>query len=468
MNSPSSTGAIRTVKSGAKLKGLVKSGWLSGRKSKSGRKKRSSSAFDNSDDASTIAASIAIDDDTRTNKTYLINDAASSYNTLPALAVPDEEEPTIAVLDLVVLLMDPTSHRFELLQLEFEDATKAKVSDVLIQIPISVTEPSLKELVYDGILDENYYRASAEVLRGGTTVLPSSKLLDAFGDCGSTPKSKKMVLVAKPSGVANAECLRLAKPILTNKDVSKMLELSGFNVSGWKSKKFPTRAAEKLETGKRADPKKLDSSKRNLGGNAAKQPVANTGKTDATAPTAPTQNSTRSYLLLGLVFSLLVGTLVQSIAVKPVPAGSYLKPGTYKSSCGLFGYVSLFAPGWKETARSLLGVAGMAPPDVLTCEDEFLRVNYDGTVALYDSNRQPFLILKGEVCDDKDSGNDCRNGLFMDATDKMLFMGGKPLKQAVVRKSNQKKKLSPWPFEEEPVKLKYKIGTKKMFPTTPN
>ena len=218
------------TKSGPGLKGLVKSGWSSMRRIKKSPKKNRSS--NSADDASIISAqstatvSIAIDEDVKTSKSF---SSLSSSNTLASLV--DEAAPTTTiansatpkvmtrpVLDLVVLLMDSISHRFELLQLEFEDRSTAKVSDLLVQIPLSVTEPSLKKLIYDGILDENYYRASAEIL-GGMSVLPSSILYETFGSGRST----KMVLVAKPEGVSNAECLRLAKPILSNRDVSKMV-----------------------------------------------------------------------------------------------------------------------------------------------------------------------------------------------------------------------------------------------------
>eukprot|EP00536_Pseudo-nitzschia_multiseries_P007458 jgi/Psemu1/18011/gm1.18011_g len=593
MRSPSSTGAVRGAKSSgkSKVKGLVKSGWLSGRKSKSksnksGSKKRSNSNSNNSnsnsnnssstsrvggggDDAasilsaqSTVAASVVIDNNddatSKTSKTYL-NDGASatsSSNTLPALA--DEKGAVVAggscilegneaehetaeaaaaasstaaaaVLDLVVLLMDPASHRFELLQLEFEDANRAKVSDVLVQIPISVTEPSLKKLVYDGVLDENYYRATTEVLGGGTTVRPSSRLLEAFGSnyCSNSNNnnnnsyyytsdhttsapvvtttsvgSKKMVLVAKPVGVSNAECLRLAKPILTNRDVSKMLELSGFNVSGWKSKKFPSRAAEKVDKANKkkattagattsatatAGPKKLGEQHQQLAAAiASATPPPKTKKAAAAAAAPPIPNSPGSYLALGLVFALVATMLFQSVVVKPLSPGAVLTPGTYKTKCGLFGYISLFAPaGWKEAVATGYGslfsssyyygdetLSSLSPPGFLSCRDEFLRVGYDGTVTLYDSDRKPSMILRGNVCGEENdtttttTASSCRDGLWMDPTDNTLSMGGKAVRQAWVRKSDRDKKLSPWPFAEEPARLKYKVGSSKVFPAT--
>jgi hypothetical protein len=194
---------------------------------------------------STPAASIAIDSNYETE----LENAFLESTPMKKKTGQVEASGTSAGLDLVVLLMDPISHRFELLQLEFDEKLKAKVSDLLTQIPISVTEPSLKSIVYDGILDHNYYRSSVAVAldatavvvsskdndavgRGQYKVLPSSRIVEAFGGGnGSTSSSKsktatpntKMVLVARPTGISDAETLRLARPILTNKDVSKMV-----------------------------------------------------------------------------------------------------------------------------------------------------------------------------------------------------------------------------------------------------
>ena len=57
-------------------------------------------------------------------------------------------------LQLVLLLMDPKSRRFELLQLEF-DSDQARVADIIQQIPISVTEADIRSQNYDCVLDES-------------------------------------------------------------------------------------------------------------------------------------------------------------------------------------------------------------------------------------------------------------------------------------------------------------------------
>ena len=112
------------------------------------------------------------------------------------------QQPTF-ILKVVLLLMDPETRRFELLQLEF-DSNKALVSDVLAQIPISVTEDTLRKQYYVAIA--NQY---------GTEMVPA-KLLASF--CKGNE-----VLVAIPSNVSTAECIRLARPILSDENVVAMV-----------------------------------------------------------------------------------------------------------------------------------------------------------------------------------------------------------------------------------------------------
>jgi hypothetical protein len=107
------------------------------------------------------------------------------------------------MLKVVLLLMDPETRRFELLQLEF-DSDKALVSDVLTQIPVAVTEEVLKKQTYIGICGA----AGAE--------MNSGILLSEF--CQGND-----VLVAVPDGVPASECARLARPILNDEKVINMV-----------------------------------------------------------------------------------------------------------------------------------------------------------------------------------------------------------------------------------------------------
>lgn len=109
----------------------------------------------------------------------------------------------VFMLKVVLLLMDPETRRFELLQLEF-DSDKALVSDVLTQIPVAVTEEVLKKQTYVGICGSS------------GSQMDSAVLLSDF--CNGND-----VLVAVPSGVPASECARLARPILNDEKVINMV-----------------------------------------------------------------------------------------------------------------------------------------------------------------------------------------------------------------------------------------------------
>jgi hypothetical protein len=196
--------------------GLVKSKWSFRRNKGSGKstKKRSNSS------TSSRTASIVMNDDENSKTMFLIENP-SSPTTVQA-GSPELEYNVGSGLDLVVLLMHPLSHRFELLQLEFDEASRAKVSDLLSQIPLSVTEVCLKDQLYDSILDQD------STDQGKPRVLKSTRLVEAFGHAGSklmheSSASSKMVLVARPQGVSDMDALKMAKPIFANKDIANMV-----------------------------------------------------------------------------------------------------------------------------------------------------------------------------------------------------------------------------------------------------
>lgn len=195
---------------GSKLKGMVKDAM---------RKMSNRSSYsDVSSRTSTDDNLIALNNDSGGKKVAAIgsifNSTGGASAAVAASAMPEP------ALELVVLILDPVSRRFELLQLEF-DSWRAKVSDLLTQIPLSVTEPALQEKPYVGVLD---FQGSLQ--EGGT------RLMEAFGgvSASSSPSKKewpptKLVLVAKPKGLSTKETMRLAKPILTSTQVSKMVSV---------------------------------------------------------------------------------------------------------------------------------------------------------------------------------------------------------------------------------------------------
>jgi hypothetical protein len=232
---------LRTPKtiSGIKLKGMVKTGWKSMRKLASNNRNNSDLASRTSTDHESIGwnseadgTGLGIITDNNDNKVMAMESLLNSTVTTTETSVVVSE----SALELVLLLMDPISRRFELLQLEF-DSCQAKVSDLLTQIPLTVTEPKLQqEQLFVGVLD---YRGQLEE--------GSTRLWEAFGNHTRrsymegehnnpnqptmTPiGSKKLVLVAKPKGLSTKETMRLAKPILTYTQVEKMVRTDPFQI----------------------------------------------------------------------------------------------------------------------------------------------------------------------------------------------------------------------------------------------
>ena len=134
--------------------------------------------------------------------------AAAKAATPTRPAAPAPAAAPASPLQVVLLLMDPKTRRFELLQLEF-DSDKAVVSDVLSQIALSATEESLRTQTYTGVAD-----------RTGAAKA-STDLLSGF--CRAND-----IILAIPQGMKAAECSKLARPILGDEKVNKMV--CGINV----------------------------------------------------------------------------------------------------------------------------------------------------------------------------------------------------------------------------------------------
>mmetsp|Transcript_15035 Transcript_15035/g.20480 ORF Transcript_15035/g.20480 Transcript_15035/m.20480 type:complete len:395 (-) Transcript_15035:446-1630(-) len=111
------------------------------------------------------------------------------------------------VLSVVLLLMDTSTRRFELVQLEF-DAKRATVADMLSQIPDSVGEDIQKNMKYTGVCT-----------RDGTE-MGSDRNVSEF--C-----SGNELFIAIPEGFDGEKTAEQAKPILADSKVADMLEPTG-------------------------------------------------------------------------------------------------------------------------------------------------------------------------------------------------------------------------------------------------
>jgi hypothetical protein len=258
----------------------------------------------------------------------------SPDDTATAASAPTD---TNYMLKVVLLLMDPDTRRFELLQLEF-DSAKALVSDVLAQIPSSVTEDALRHQTYIGICGATGKEMSA------------SQLLSTF--CTGND-----VLVAIPQGLPSKECARLARPILSDDKVAEMLMASGIDVKPWreekkKKKKIVTAAPSTSRSAAEADGEKEPSSRSKSG--AA---------------------SLLGFALMAVCLAVLaqVGHMYVS---SPIAPGHVLSPGIWLSRCGLLAFMP-------------------------NCENQYLQFK-NGVVTVYNDKREVAWELKGDVCNEDD------------------------------------------------------------------
>lgn len=150
--------------------------------------------------------------------------------------------------------------------------------------------------------------------------------------------------------------------------------------------------------------------------------------------------------MLGLlvIFAIVIFSL-DSFLKSPIKAGVPLKPGSWRSKCGILGLVP---------ADLTASITGLLPADltasITDCTNAFLEVHSDGTVSISGADSELAYLMAGAVCDEGDE--DCVSGLIL-GEDGNVAIGGKKIKSAY--KYGEGTSLSPWPFEESP-KLKMK------------
>jgi uncharacterized protein (UPF0147 family) len=131
------------------------------------------------------------------------------------------------VVEAMILLMDKTIQRFELLRVESERLKYITANNISKYIHTRSTEPTIREQSYKGLLDEHgmFYHIDS------TTAIS--------GRC-------KMLLMAVPSNASCPEILRFGMNILFDKVVAQMLSQNGYDITGWKSTNAadPTAATE--------------------------------------------------------------------------------------------------------------------------------------------------------------------------------------------------------------------------------
>lgn len=345
--------------------------------------------------------------------------------------------------------MDPTTRRFELLQLEFDSAT-ARVSDITEQIPISATEPSLMGQKFETLTNlkgmeliaEEYIRLYVESA-GVVVAVPTT---------------------TKEKGEAVA---RMATPILSNKKVHQMLTSSGLEIADLpevRNKDVPPpptvsikpeegeevtspSAAAPVPTLNEEEPaealspaKKTRAIEFNLpeGDDLLVDDLLEEPEEEETTPTvqpsAKKPSSSGTGIVSFIAFLAIFVHLIQQIHIHyttPLGPGAILSPGRTRGYCGIHSFAS-----------------GDCAPASMSMSDK-------GVFTVLDEASGDIVYqLKGKnvVCGSSPS---CIPGLAIDGKGKIKINGSKA--KVVVK---AKVKLQPWPFAKGVVVPKRKAVVK--------
>jgi len=342
-----------------------------------------------------VSAKLIVDNEEETVYGAEFDEASRAAATVTSETVQESEsEPVGDPIAIVLLLMDPKTRRFELLQLEF-DTTKATVSDILQQIPISATEESLRTQSFEIVCDIEGLEYDHD------------KSLSHYLD------DNAVIITVPKSNHANGpeHAAKMARPILRDPKVQEMLKSAGVNLPTPQAaeeivKEVPAPSEEAPPTPAETDQTKEEKIGRSL-------PV----QTPISTPDVKSKSSNfTTFLIMGAVMAYIITVLsnMQSVMTSTLEPGTVLKPGAWRSRCGF--------------AQSS------------ACKPAYIEMGTDGTLQVVENNGVTFS-LRGNVCGEEEE--DCVPGVVIEE-DGTLKIGGTIPK--VIQKS--KSPLSPWPFAD--------------------
>ena len=127
--------------------------------------------------------------------------------------------------------------------------------------------------------------------------------------------------------------------------------------------------------------------------------------------------------VLPLIFVLILIAVVlrgiHSHISSPITPGVRMRPGTWRSRCGLLGFLP-------------------------SCQNAFIQVNDDGTMNLFNDEPSLAMKLKGNACNGRKG---CRDGVVLHDNGS-VSIGGQLAKTIVSYKKDMD--ITPWPFTKKP------------------
>jgi len=326
-------------------------------------------------------------------------------------------------IHVILLLMDPKTRRFELLQLEF-DSNTAKVDDVFSQIAISATEPTLRTQKYESLCN-----LVGEELKSG---LELAEYIDTAG-----------IVIAVPatSEEDSQSIAKMATPILSNPKVHTMLSSSGLEISDLPppaEKKTPPTPIKEVPTPAKPivdEPKEEEKVEEEpepeVEPEEEEKPVTRSAPptSEPTPPVPATpkyvepveKKSGNNFIVMGAIFAVVFHLVMKTNLhfTSPLVPGLVLENGRERGACGLLS-LSPFSD----------------------CESAIAKME-DGVFSVTKGDEVVFAI-SGPACGDAE---DCVDGLVI-GEDGKITIGGKKKVKVLTR---AKIDIKPWPFSEDVV-----------------
>lgn len=392
------------------FKGLVR------RKSKKSEESSVPPAGQTTDSSSGAAA-----DDEST--VYSVAFDATSKVSSGSSMIETQKTPLGDPIHVILLLMDPKTRRFELLQLEF-DSNTAKVEDVFSQIAISATEPTLRTQKYESLCN-----LVGEELKSG---LELAEYIDTAG-----------IVIAVPatSEEDSQSIAKMATPILSNPKVHTMLSSSGLEISDLPppaEKKTPPTPIKEVPTPAKPivdEPKEEEKVEEEpepeVEPEEEEKPVTRSAPptSEPTPPVPATpkyvepveKKSGNNFIVMGAIFAVVFHLVMKTNLhfTSPLVPGLVLENGRERGACGLLS-LSPFSD----------------------CESAIAKME-DGVFSVTKGDEVVFAI-SGPACGDAE---DCVDGLVI-GEDGKITIGGKKKVKVLTR---AKIDIKPWPFSEDVV-----------------
>jgi len=292
-------------------------------------------------------------------------------NVPPGMELSLKEEETVGseeseyLIRVLLLVMDGSSHRFEIIQLVF-DPVSSLVQDALKQISSTVSDDSLSKISYNFI-------ASMDGV-----VFDSKKL---FRNYFSPDSEKHHVAIALPTALDNERYLKLAKPILKNEKFIALFKIAptdGANIKSCKSNKISWAVDKDEDT--------------EINNNLNDQNML--AMTDYKTAKRKSINFSIHFFIF-VFLSVVSAYFAHKSISSPISHGEILAPGRWKNRCGILHLLHQvkqleFIPKQMKQFEFIpkqLKQFELIPKHIRDCHSETLYLDKQGVLSLSDGDK---------------------------------------------------------------------------------